>query len=95
MEGVTVIETKVLQNLIGSIEDLKITVSSKISELDGINDKYLTISDVMDLTGLSRSTVDKFRDSIGFTNSGNCVRFKRSDVIEFMDRNYYKTSKRK
>ena len=90
MDPVTIVPTETLQALIGSVEDLKLTVMSTINELKGAKKPYLTINEVAEYTGLSRSAVNANREKIGYTNAGNCVRFKRSDVVEFMEAGYHK-----
>lgn len=92
---VTIIATEDYQSLIGSIEDLKLTVMSTISELRETKRPYLTTSDVVELTGFGPKWVQDNKAIIGFTMVGNHCRFKRSDVIEFMEQNYFKTKKRK
>lgn len=65
------------------------------AELKTLKGAWMTINDVVDYTGLSRSAVNANRQAIGFSNSGNCIRFKRSDVTEFMEQNYSKSKKRR
>lgn len=70
------------ENLEKTISELKQTTS------------WMTINEVVEYTRLSRTAVNVNRDKIGFTNAGNCIRFKRSDVNDYMEQNYFK-SKRK
>lgn len=95
INGLSLVETKALQDLIDEVTHLKSTVLETISELKSTKKPYLTINEVVDFTGLSRSSIHKFRDEIGHTTSGGCVRFKRKDVEEFMEENYFKAKKGK
>lgn len=95
MEGVTVIETATLQALIGSVEDLKLTVMSTIAELKDSKKPYLTGQELQELTGFGKKWVNDNKQHVGYSMVGGCLRFKRSDVIEFMEQNYFKTKKRK
>jgi excisionase family DNA binding protein len=96
MEGVSIVPTETLQALIGSVEKMELIVVSTLAQLKEFETKkWMTINEVAEFTGLSRSAVNTNRVAIGFTDSGNCIRFKRSDVEEFMEQNYFKSKKRK
>jgi len=90
MNGLTVFETEAVHELINEIKGMKIRLEEMHTELKGAKKPYLTINEVAEYTGLSRSAVNANREKIGYTNAGNCVRFKRSDVVEFMEACYYK-----
>ena len=95
MNGVSLIETETLQALIGSVEDLKLTVMSTIAELKDAKKPYLTGQDLQELTGFSKTWVNDNKQDIGYSIVGGCLRFKRSDVNEYMEKNYFKSKKRK
>jgi excisionase family DNA binding protein len=95
MEGVTLIETAALQDLIGSIERMELIVTSTVAELKKSKNPYLTTADVTELTGFGPKWVQDNKAAIGFSMIGNHCRFKRSDVEEFMEQNYFKSKKRK
>lgn len=90
MEGVSLVETKVLQALIGSISELKDTVMSTVAELKDAKKPYLTANELMEMTGFGKTWVNDNKHIIGFSTIGGCLRFKRKDVVEFMEENYYK-----
>jgi excisionase family DNA binding protein len=96
MEGVSIVPTETLQALIGTVEKMELIVVSTLAQLKEFETKkWMTINEVVEFTGLSRSTVNVHRIDIGFSGSGNCIRFKRSDVEEFMELNYSKKSKKR
>ena len=93
MEGISLVETKTLQALIFSVEDMKMTVISTLAELKDTKKPYLTAQDVMELTGFGKTWVNDNKQDIGFSTVGGCLRFKRTDVEEYMNQNYFKSKK--
>ena len=93
MEGISLVETKTLQALIFSVEDMKMTVVSTLAELKEAKKPYLTAQDVMELTGFGKTWVNDNKQDIGFSMVGGCLRFKRKDVEEYMNQNYFKAKK--
>lgn len=53
------------------------------------------ITTMGDLTGFGKSWLNENKQDIGFTMIGGCLRFKRKDVEEFIDANYYKVKAKK
>jgi hypothetical protein len=94
MKGISLVETKILQALIFSVEDMKMTVISTLAELKDTKKPYLTAQDVMELTGFGKTWVTENKQDIGFTTVGGCLRFKRKDVEEYMNQNYFKAKKK-
>ena len=94
MEGVSLVETKALNALIGSVNTLQETVLNTIAELKEARKPYLTAQELMGLTGFGKTWVNDNKHLIGFTTVGGCLRFKRRDVEEFMEQNYFKAKKR-
>jgi predicted DNA-binding transcriptional regulator AlpA len=94
MEGISLVETKTLQALIFSVEDMKMTVVSTLAELKEAKKPYLTAQDVMELTGFGKTWVNDNKQDIGFSMVGGCLRFKRKDVEEYMNQNYFKAKKK-
>lgn len=95
MEGLTIIETKVLQQYIKSLEDLKLTVMSTIAELKETKSPYMTAQELMDFTKFKKDWVNDNKQLIGYRMVSGQLRFRRSDVIDFMEQNYFKSKKRK
>lgn len=93
MEGVSIVPTETLQALIGSVERLELTVMSTIAELKEAKKLYLTAQDLMEITGFSKTWVNDNKQLVGFSMVGGCLRFKRADVLDFMDKNYCKAKK--
>jgi hypothetical protein len=93
MEGISLVETASLQALITSIEDMKMTVVSTMEELKNAKKDYLTVREVMEITGFTKQWVTNYKQNIGFTCVGSHLRFKRQDVEDFMNRFYVKPKK--
>lgn len=90
MTEISVVQNQTLEQLIGEVSQLKNAIQVTLSDLKGASKAYLSINEVVEITGLSRSSINRYRDEIGFTNSGGCIRFKRKDVEAFMEENYFK-----
>jgi len=56
---------------------------------------YLTVAEVAELTGFSKGWVNEHKSDIGFSSIGSSLRFKRKDVDEFMEENYFKIPKKR
>lgn len=95
MEGVSIVNTEVLESLIGSVTDLKESVLLTMAELKDAKKPYLTANDVMQVTGFGKTWVNDNKHLIGFSTVGGCLRFKRKDVEEYMEQNYFKAKKSK
>jgi len=91
MEGVTIIETGKLNELIAGIETLKITTLTAIKELKESKKPYLNVAETMELTGFSKAWVNNNKAKIGFCSVEGSIRFKRSDVESFMNNRYFKS----
>ena len=90
MDPVTILDTTTLQMVLSKIESMNSHFEQVAAELKSSQGKWMTINQVVEYTGLSRTTVNLHRDKIGRSDSGNCIRFKRSDVDKFMEAGYYK-----
>jgi hypothetical protein len=91
MEGVTILETKVLQELIDKIIKLSESVEAIRQELDGTRKTYLTLKEASAFIGFSTAWVNEHKFDIGCSTVGGQVRFKRKDVDWFMQQEYYKS----
>lgn len=90
MTGLTVVETETLQALISSVEELKLTVMSTIAELKSVKEPYMTAQELMEFTKFKKDWVNDNKHLIGFRMVSGQLRFRRSDVIDFMERNNHK-----
>jgi excisionase family DNA binding protein len=91
MQGVTLVESQVLENLIGEVQGLRSVVLSTLKELSETKKPYLTVSEAMELTGFGKTWLMANKQDIGFSSVGGCIRFKRKDVEAYMEANYFKT----
>ncbi len=95
MENISIVETKVLEELIFEVRSLRELVIKTIDELGDVKKPYLTVQDVMNLTGFSIDWVNHHKQDIGYSNIGRTIRFKRKDVEAYMEANYFKAKKGK
>jgi hypothetical protein len=93
MEGVSIVPTETLQALIFEIQDLKMTVMSTIAELQESKSPYMNSRQVMEITSNGKTWLNDNKDLIGFSKKNGRLRFKRSDVIEFIESGYHKKRK--
>jgi len=95
MNGVTIIETEVLNRLIATVETMHSQMSAIADQMHSHTKPYLSVTDVCAFTGFGKTWVNDNKADIGFSSIGAAIRFKRADVVSFMDANYFKKSKRK
>jgi hypothetical protein len=91
MQGVSIIETETLLNLINKVEKLEQTVVGTLASLADSKKPYLTAHEVMDLTGFGKTWLNDNKQDIGYSMVGGCLRFKRKDLESYMESNYFKT----
>lgn len=94
MEGVSIVETAVLKQLIDKIENLEHMVSSALNQLKDFQKPYLSAEDVREMTGFSKNWIQLNKNKIGFSKPGKELIFKRKDVEEFLEQNYFKLPKK-
>jgi hypothetical protein len=90
MEGVSIVETATLVELIHKVENLEGMVSSTLNQLRDSRKPYLSAEDVMEMTGFGKKWIQLNKDKIGFSKPGKELIFKRTDVDEFITKNYFK-----
>ena len=95
MEGVSIVNTAVLEALIGKVTNMETTMLNTLAELKDAKKPYLTAHDLMEITGFGKTWVNDNKQDIGFTTVGGCLRFKRKDVEEYMQQHYFKAKKRR
>ena len=81
MTGITIIETEKLEEMIGKLDIMLAYVKATSQPL-------MSISQVAERTGLSKSTIERIKSDIGYTTIGGCYRFKRKDVELYIEENY-------
>lgn len=95
MNGVTIIETETLNELFTRLTNLEKTVTETISELKEAKKPYLNSEEVMELVGMGKSWLNENKAKIGYSTLGSHLRFKRKDVEEFIEANYFKIQVKK
>jgi len=89
MEVITM-ESGAYQNLLEQIESMQCAITNTLA--GNLNKPYLNIRETIEYTGLSRTTLDRHRNEIGFSKPGGVVTFTRKDVDKFMNKYYFKAS---
>jgi predicted DNA-binding transcriptional regulator AlpA len=95
MTGVSIVETETLMQLVNTVESLKSTVIGMAAELKDTKKPYLSAQEVMAITGFGKTWLNDNKQDIGFSIVGGSLRFKRKDLEEYMEQNYFKTKRRK
>jgi hypothetical protein len=93
MPEVAIVDNRILLNLISKIEEMGNYVEELKAEAKSKQKPYLTAQELMELTGFGKTWVNDNKQLIGFTTVGGCLRFKRKDVEDFMEQNYFKAKK--
>lgn len=95
MEGVSLVETEVLNKLISRIDELEKKVIDALADLKDAKKRFLIVKEVSEITGFSKAWVNDNKADIGFATVGGGLRFRRDDVEEYMARYYFKNGKKK
>lgn len=90
MEGVTLIQTEQYNALINKIEALHDAVISMGDQLLGATSKWMTTKQVQDHLSKSENWVLQHKHHIGCTKSAGTLLFKRTDVEEFLEADYFR-----
>lgn len=93
--GMTLVDSGLLQSLITQVRELQTTVLNTVAELKDTKKPYLSAQEVMELTGFGKTWLNDNKQHVGFTTIGGCLRFKRKDVEEFIETNYFKIKLKK
>lgn len=93
MEGVTLIESSTINALIKKIEMLSLEVRGISEELRQTKKPYLNSNEVMELLNRSHNWLNENKNRIGFSKSTGSLLFKRKDVEEFINEDYFKGDK--
>lgn len=92
---VAIIDNELIETLIAKIQTLDAYVRELKADVDTKSKPYLSSQDLMELTGFGKTWINDNKQFIGYSTVGGCLRFKRSDVEEFMSENYFRVSKSK
>ncbi len=83
-------QSEAYQNLIGKIEEINARLAQKEKQP---NEQWLDNKELMDLLKISKRTAQHYRDTgiISFSQVGNKIYYKLSDVEELMKKHYNKS----
>jgi hypothetical protein len=95
MNGLTVIETPIMLDLIEKVAKLSDRVEAMQNELIDKSKPYLTAQEVMEIAGFGKTWLNDNKQDIGYSMVGGCLRFKRKDLEAYMETNYFKTKQPK
>ncbi len=89
MEVITM-QSEAYQNLIGKIEEINARLAQKEKQP---KEQWLDNKELMDLLKISKRTAQHYRDTgiISFSQVGNKIYYKLSDVEELMKKHYNKS----
>ena len=90
MEGVTVIDTTTFAKLIDSIEELR---SKVLRQMEEQTDPYLTTKEVQKMLKKSENWVLLHKEELGFSKRTGTLLFKRKDIVEYINEDYYNRRK--
>lgn len=92
MEGVTIIETSVLEKLIAKIEQLESTVKTTLADINNKTKPYLTTKEVCELLSKSENWVLLHKHELGYSKRTGTLIFKRKAIEEYIDEDYFKAA---
>lgn len=84
MEGVSLVETATLNQLISEVRLLAAKVNTD-------NNKYLSSAEAAEMMGFSEVWICNNKQNIGYSTIGKSIRFKVKDIEAYMEANYFKT----
>lgn len=93
--GMALVAEQLIVDLVNKIDATSRRVEELAAELKDSRKPYLTAIEVQELTGFGKSWLNDNKQDIGFTTIGGCLRFKRKDVEEYIEANYYKVKSKK
>jgi hypothetical protein len=95
MNGLSVIETPAMLELIEKVVKLSDRVEAIHKELTDAKKPYLTAQEVMELAGFGKTWLNDNKQDIGYSIIGGQLRFKRKDFEAYMETAYFKTKRSK
>lgn len=90
MEGVTIISTEHYNALINKIDTLHQAMTSIGDQLINLNSKWMTTKEVCDHLKKTENWLLLHKHEIGYTKRSGTLLFKRADVEEFLEADYFK-----
>jgi len=94
MPEVAIVDNQLLTSLIAKIDNMGSYIEELKAEAKQKTKPYLTAQELMEITGFGKTWVNDNKHLIGFSSVGGCLRFKRKDVEEFMEQNYFKAKRK-
>ncbi|MDP3561696.1 MAG: helix-turn-helix domain-containing protein [Legionellaceae bacterium] len=93
MNGVSIVETSLLEDLINKVERLDGYVRTVEKERNELKKPLMSVKEVCEYLGKGSTWLDIHKAEIGFTKAGGEIRFKRKDVEAYLEAGYYKKQK--
>lgn len=91
MNGLTIIESDVIDTLIQKIEDMSLKIDRISQELIDLKNPYLNTKQVVSMLDKSENWVLLHKNELGVSKSTGSLLFKRKDIMDFIDEGYYRT----
>ena len=83
-----------LQRVFDRLDLLSEQFTTLVDELREAKSPYMNSKQVMEITGNGKTWLNENKHLIGFSKNNGQLMFKRSDVMEFIERDYYKKSRK-
>lgn len=93
--GMALVDAGMLTTLIEQLQATNRRVEEMAAELKETKKPWLTAHEVQEMTGFGKTWLNDNKQVIGFSTVGGCLRFKRSDVEDFIEANYFKVKSKK
>lgn len=90
MQGVSIVETAVLQALIFKVEALEDKVMSTLEEIQEAKKPYLTLKEAGVLLNKSEKWMHTNKHEIGCSRTGGDWLFQRKHIINYINQSYFK-----
>lgn len=94
MEGVSIVPTETLTELMNTINTVGRKVEEISTELKSLKEPYMTTTEVSLLTKFGEKWVQDNKEKLGFKSIGGNLRFRRKDVVAFMEQDFYKAKRK-
>jgi hypothetical protein len=90
MEGVSIVPTNVLQDLITEVKETRAYITKIKEELEIASSKYMTTAQVCKYINKSENWVLLHKHDLGSSKRSGTLLFKRADIDEFINSDYFK-----
>jgi len=91
LAGVSVVPTHEYKAHLNEVKDLRVEVRKALELLTASQSKYMTTSEVMEYLKKSENWVLLNKHKLGCSKSAGTLLFKRTDIDEFINQDYFKT----